>query len=66
MTKNLTWHTYSAHSMTSETLRFAQNIVTITLQGTNTHQSLLHNDDSSLSALEKGGWEEGSFGVTPW
>lgn len=38
----------------------------ITFQETNTHQSLLHNENSSLSAAKKGGGEKGSFAVTAW
>lgn len=55
--------------MTSET-GLLWNMVTtlksVTIQGTNTHLSLLHNDNSSLFALEKGGGEEGSFAVASW
>ena len=57
--------------MTSETRRFAMkhgdhHLKSVTIQGTNIHPSLLHNDNSSLSALQKGGGEEGSFAITSW
>lgn len=56
--------------MTSETHGFALKhggrLKSVHLQGTNTYLLLLHNDNSSLPAPQKGGGEEGSFAITSW
>ncbi len=65
----VTWHTYGAHGTTRKTqfaLETWYHLKSVTIHGTKTHPSLLHNDNASLSTLNKGRGEEGSFAVTSW
>lgn len=72
MIENLSLGTRIIYIRTSETQvcsKTCNHLKAATTQRTNTHPAFffsLHNGDSSFSAFEEGGGEEGSFAITSW